>query len=274
MLLPVETMTLGTETFTIASGSVTQVAGTTVQGISLSVGDRLLITNAPASTGTGTSFGHSTQPGNGIYTVTSNTTNLSVSRATDLSGSVAPAGVKVFTKRGPSWLGAAEFTVSSPTTSAAFTYGTTSMQWAPSGGLAPTFNGLITAGSGVASNANVYPMSSASYDLGNTGAYWRKIFVNATVPALSTTTTAAGTTTLTTTSNQIQVFTGSTTQTVTLPTTSVVAGQQWTVINTSSGAVTVNSSGGNLVKTVAAGTKSDVTALVNTPTTAAHWFGS
>jgi hypothetical protein len=90
----------------------------------------------------------------------------------------------------------------------------------------------------------------------------------------SSTATAAGTTALTTGTNPIQVFTGSTTQTVTLPasgTTSVLIGWTITVINKSSGAVTVNSSAGNLVATVAAGACGEFMANQNSPTAAAHW---
>jgi len=94
------------------------------------------------------------------------------------------------------------------------------------------------------------------------------------VPNLTTTATAAGTTALSAFSSEVQVFTGSTTQTVTLPTTGVAAGQRFTIINTSTGAVTVNASGGALVKTVAANTSTVVTSLVATPTTAAHWFAT
>lgn len=83
--------------------------------------------------------------------------------------------------------------------------------------------------------------------------------------------TAAGTTTLTIASRRIQVFTGSTTQNVLLPTTSVLVGQTYTIINQSSGAVTVKSSGANTVDTVAAGAAEDFIALAATPTTAAHW---
>ena len=91
------------------------------------------------------------------------------------------------------------------------------------------------------------------------------------IPSSASVTTAAGTTALTNASAQVQIFTGSTTQTVTLPTTSVVAGQSWKVLNTSSGAVTVNASGGALVATVAAGSAVEFFAIQATPTTAAHW---
>lgn len=87
----------------------------------------------------------------------------------------------------------------------------------------------------------------------------------------TSTATAAGTTTLTINSAQTQVFTGSTTQTCVLPTTSVVAGQPYTIINQSSGAVTVNASGGATVTTLAAGESKLVYALAATPTLATDW---
>lgn len=65
------------------------------------------------------------------------------------------------------------------------------------------------------------------------------------------TATAASTTTLTVTSTQIQDFTGSTTQTVTLPVTSTLTtGQSFTILNHSSGNVTVQSSGANTLSTL------------------------
>jgi hypothetical protein len=91
------------------------------------------------------------------------------------------------------------------------------------------------------------------------------------IEGFATTPTAAGTTTLTVTSAAIQVFTGSTTQTVKLPTTSVVAGQAFRIVNTSTGAVTVQSSGANTICVLAGGTEATFTALVATPTTAAGW---
>ena len=91
------------------------------------------------------------------------------------------------------------------------------------------------------------------------------------ITSVSTTATAAGTTTLTVSSNGIQVFTGSTTQTVLLPTTTVLAGASWQIINNSTGAVTVNASGGATVATVSASGQATFLALIDTPTTAAHW---
>jgi len=97
------------------------------------------------------------------------------------------------------------------------------------------------------------------------------VSANSYVSAQTSTATAAGTTTLTIASSQTQVFTGTTTQTVRLPTTGVLAGQTYKIINNSTGAVTVQSSGGNTVATVSAGTLQVFIAQINTPTTAAHW---
>lgn len=91
------------------------------------------------------------------------------------------------------------------------------------------------------------------------------------IEGFTTTATAAGTTALTITSKGIQYFTGATTQTVTLPTTSIVAGAQYLIANRSTGVVTVNSSGANLVQSLPSGADTLVTALVATPTTAANW---
>lgn len=91
------------------------------------------------------------------------------------------------------------------------------------------------------------------------------------IPNATSTPTAAGTTALLVTSSQIQIFTGATTQIVTLPTTSIVAGQGFAIINTSTGTVTVNSSAGNLVANLLTGQVIFFTALLDTPTTAAHW---
>jgi ribosomal protein L27 len=94
------------------------------------------------------------------------------------------------------------------------------------------------------------------------------------IPTAASTVTAAATTTLTINDAQVQVFTGSTTQTVKLPTTGVTAGQQYTVCNQSSGAVTVQSSGANTIVVLNANKVGVFTAVVSTPTTAAHWIGS
>lgn len=88
---------------------------------------------------------------------------------------------------------------------------------------------------------------------------------------VTSTATAAGTTILLFTSTLKQIFTGSTTQTVTLPTTSVLAGLTFEIINNSTGLVTINASGGSLVQIVQPGVTCTVTATIATPTTNAHW---
>jgi hypothetical protein len=87
----------------------------------------------------------------------------------------------------------------------------------------------------------------------------------------TSTATSAGTLTMSINDRQTQVFTGSTTHTVKLPTTAIIAGQQYTVINQSSGAVAVQSSGANSVASVAAGAAAIFLCVFDTPTTAAHW---
>jgi hypothetical protein len=90
-------------------------------------------------------------------------------------------------------------------------------------------------------------------------------------PGVTSTATAAATTTLTLSSTEVQVFTGSTTQTCTLATTSIPAGHKFTVVNNSTGVVTVTASGGASIGTLATGASGTFTALQATPTTAAHW---
>lgn len=71
------------------------------------------------------------------------------------------------------------------------------------------------------------------------------------IPAFQSIATAAGSTTLAVGSPQSNLFTGSTTQTVVLPVaTTLVAGQYFLIANTSSGNVTVNTSGANLIATL------------------------
>lgn len=88
----------------------------------------------------------------------------------------------------------------------------------------------------------------------------------------STTPTAAGTTVLTADSNYWQFFTGATTQTLTLPVAStMVLGQTYFVVNLSSGALTVQSSGGNTVQVMAANTSALITCILTSGTSAASW---
>jgi hypothetical protein len=88
----------------------------------------------------------------------------------------------------------------------------------------------------------------------------------------TTTATAAGTTTLTSASNRYQRFTGTTTQTIVLPVTSTLAtGVLYEIENTSTGNLTVNSSGGNLVITIIPGVSVQCMCIGTALTTAADW---
>lgn len=92
------------------------------------------------------------------------------------------------------------------------------------------------------------------------------------VPGFTTTATAAGTTTLTiSTATAIMVWTGSTTQTIKLPTTGVLQGAIYRFWNLSSGTITIQSSGANTITTALANITKQCLALVATPTTAANW---
>ena len=88
----------------------------------------------------------------------------------------------------------------------------------------------------------------------------------------TTTATAAGTTTLTVSSTHTQFFTGTTTQTIVLPVAStLVLGLSYLIENNSTGNLTVNSSGSNLVGTVIPSTTVLCTCILTSGTSAASW---
>ena len=139
---------------------------------------------------------------------------------------------------------------------------------------------LGTPTSGTLTNCTGLPLTglaAAAYASAATASVLAQRDANANITAenfinvVDSTATAAATTALTIASGGTQVFTGTTTQTVTLPTTSVVSGQSWTIINQSTGAVTVNASGGTNVATLAASTTGVFTSIATAPTTNAGW---
>jgi hypothetical protein len=132
---------------------------------------------------------------------------------------------------------------------------------------------LVAARSG--SNTDITSLSGLTTPLsaaqGGTGA---NSLVNAGIDLVTftSTPTAAATTTLLSTSNSVQFFTGTTTQTVVLPVAStMVLGQRFTIHNNSTGALTVNSSGANLVGTVQPNTTVVITCISTSGTSAASW---
>ncbi len=103
----------------------------------------------------------------------------------------------------------------------------------------------------------------------------KNLSANSFIEGFTTTATAGGTTVLTVSSTQIQEFTGTLTQTITLPVTStLVQGMYFDIINNSSGVLTINSSGGNLVLSMAANTSATIVCVLNSGTTAASWNSS
>jgi len=91
-------------------------------------------------------------------------------------------------------------------------------------------------------------------------------------PGYTTTATAAGTTTLTVTSTRFQFFTGSTTQNCDLPVTSTLTtGHLYTVVNNSTGVVTVRSSGANTVLVMGPSSTATFICILTSGTTAASW---
>jgi hypothetical protein len=126
---------------------------------------------------------------------------------------------------------------------------------------------VLGGGTGVTSVTTVPTASSfAGWDAN------KNLSANSLIGGYTTTATAAGTTTLTVGSTQQQYFTGTTTQTVVLPVTSTLAlGQQFTIVNNSTGIVTVQSSGLNTIQAMAAGSTALFTCILTTGTTAASW---
>lgn len=127
----------------------------------------------------------------------------------------------------------------------------------------PVINGLPT-GTGVASAATASTLMSRD---ANANAAMNNMLLG-----YATTATAAGTTTLTVASANTQYFTGSTTQTVVMPVTSTLSlGFRFRITNLSTGNLTINSSGGNLIATIPPNMSLLVTCILTSGTTAASW---
>lgn len=100
----------------------------------------------------------------------------------------------------------------------------------------------------------------------------KNLSVNNLLAGYTSTVTAAGTTTLTVGSTRQQVFTGSTTQTCTMPVVSTLAlGTEFQIVNLSSGVVTVQSSGANTIQAMAANTALSLISNATSGTGASVW---
>jgi len=140
----------------------------------------------------------------------------------------------------------------------------------------PTFNALTLTGTPLAKTSGGTGSSTVITNPNATSwAGWdanKNMSANNFIEGYTTTATAAGTTVITVASTYWQYFTGSTTQTVTMPVTStLVLGQAWEFVNNSTGVVTVQSSGGNTITAMAAGTSAVFTCILTSGTTAASW---
>lgn len=92
------------------------------------------------------------------------------------------------------------------------------------------------------------------------------------IDGFTSTATAATTTTLTVGSTGQQFFTGTTTQTVAMPAVSTLPlGIQYIISNLSTGIVTVQSSGANVIQAMAANTQLTLTCISTTGTGTASW---
>lgn len=171
----VRVATVGTESFTISGGAVTHIAGTSIDGVSISIGDRILIKNAPASTGTGSSP-NTTQPANGLYEVIGNTTNLTVQRSADANSNAdVTTGLFVFVSEGTE-NGDNGYVL---TTNDTIILNTTALNFTQFSGA-----GQITAGAGLTKTANTIDIVTASS---------ARIVVNADSIDLATTAVSAST---------------------------------------------------------------------------------
>lgn len=265
---------VGTTTMTITSTQIQEWTGSTTQTIKLPTtgvpaGAQYLFINDSTGIITIQSSGANT-----IITLAAGTacvlTALVATPTTAANWSfqyvsvVAATGKKATISNNLTFAGTDGTTMTFPsTTSTVMTLASTdTITGAKTFSTAPVLNALPT-GTAVASAATASTLASRDSS-GNLSA-------NNVFDGFTTTATAAGTTTMTIASTEIQVWTGSTTQIVKLPTTSVPAGGSYTIINNSTGAVTVESSGANSIVVLGAGDSAIFTSLVATPTTAANW---
>jgi hypothetical protein len=135
-------------------------------------------------------------------------------------------------------------------------------------------------GAGIAAGSNTQVQFNNSGDLGASSSFtWdgttlsaTKVGANNFLPSFTSTATAGGTTTLTGSSTEVQEFTGTLNQTIVLPVVStLVKGTSFTIINSSTGVLTINSSGGNLINTLGPTNTAIITCILITGTTAASW---
>jgi microcystin-dependent protein len=136
---------------------------------------------------------------------------------------------------------------------------------------ASTVKANITGGAATPTDVSLVSTATASSSMFRDAN--ANVAANSFLSGYRTTATAAGTTTLTVIDAYQQFFTGTTTQTVVLPVASTMTqiGQGFLIVNNSTGTVTVNSSGSNLVVAVSAGSSVTIDCVLLSGITAASW---
>ena len=250
--------TVGTTaiTFSQFNGAGTLVSGNgiTVTGYSIAINTAVVVDLSTVQTLTNKTLTSPTLTTPVLGTPASGT--LTNCTALPISTGVSGLGTGVATFLGTPSSANLASAVTGATGSGALVFGTTPTL------ATPVINGQAT-GTGVAitNTASTLAMRDANAVL----------FANNFVGGLSTTATSAGTTTLTVVATAVQVFTGFTTHIVKLPTTSLSVGFQYRIVNQSTGAVTVQASGGTQITILAPGTSALFTNTVSSPTLNTDW---
>lgn len=276
------TVLTGVSPFTVSSTTAvtnlkadTVVTNANLTGPITSTGNTTLVNS---QTGTGSTFVMQTSP---LLT----TPDIGVAIGTTLTNSIGSVSAPSYTFTGRTSTGiysSAVDVVSLTSGSVQTLESTTSFINLPltSASTSGSLGALRLAGGiGISNTTDATSTSNGGTFTTNGGAaVAKKLYVgfssNATnhIDGYSTTATSAGTTILTVNSNRLQYFTGSTTHTVRMPATStLVLGQSYIVSNSSTGAVTVQSSGSNTITILPANTQSLLTCISTATTTAADW---
>lgn len=121
-----------------------------------------------------------------------------------------------------------------------------------------------------------FETDTGKFKIGDGATAWTALGYATINPFLtSSTVTAGGTTTLTVASNRQQLFTGTSNQACVLPVVSTLTiGTSFKIINSSTGVITVQSSGSNTILVVPAGATVEFICVLITGTTAASWTSS
>jgi hypothetical protein len=233
-------------------GTVSDVSITTANGVSGTVATS---TSTPAITLVLGAITPTSVNGNTITTGTG-TLTLGAGKTLTVNNSIALSGTDGTTMTFPS------ANASIARTDAGQTFTGVQVMTSPSL-TTPVING-ISSGTGVAITPTINTLMQRNLN-GNA-------FANNFVCNLSSSPTTGGTSPLFVESPSIREYTGTLSETVVLPLTAALTpGHSYTIINRSTGVLTVQSSGGDTVQTIAPNSSAYVVCVVNSGTTAASW---